>query len=149
MWLHTPNLESIISHFPNAITKLLVKLFSLSLMLMAQCKHFFHEPFVSTTAIAWLIMFEWQHNSLYKWQVLWRMEEKLVCKKDNFGNDRWFFDEDIRLPPLPPGLPHGDRLSYIRNLDLRPDDVIIAGYPRSGKTIETFALQIQISWLTG
>ncbi|XP_025098795.1 sulfotransferase 1A2-like isoform X1 [Pomacea canaliculata] len=60
------------------------------------------------------------------------MEEKLVCKKDNFGNDRWYFDEDIRLPPLPPGLPQGDRLNYIRNLDLRPDDVIIAGYPRSG-----------------
>lgn len=114
---------------------------------MAQCKHFFHEPFVSTTAIAWLIMFEWQHNSLYKWQVFWRIEEKLVCKKDNFGNDRWFFDEDIRLPPLPPGLPQWDRLNYIRNLDLRPDDVIIAGYPRSGKTIETFALQIQISLL--
>lgn len=77
------------------------------------------------------------------------MEEKLVCKKDNFGNDRWFFDEDIRLPPLPPGLPQGDRLNYIRNLDLRPDDVIIAGYPRSGKTIVTFGLQIQISLFTG
>ncbi|XP_025098778.1 sulfotransferase family cytosolic 1B member 1-like isoform X2 [Pomacea canaliculata] len=56
----------------------------------------------------------------------------MVCIKDKFGNDRWFIGEDIRLPPSVENLSLADRLSFIHNFDLRPDDVIVAGYMRSG-----------------
>ncbi|XP_025098776.1 sulfotransferase family cytosolic 1B member 1-like isoform X2 [Pomacea canaliculata] len=55
-----------------------------------------------------------------------------VCIKDKFGNVRWFLGEDIRLPPIIENQSLADRLSFINNFDLRPDDVIIAGYMRSG-----------------
>ncbi|XP_025098768.1 sulfotransferase family cytosolic 1B member 1-like isoform X2 [Pomacea canaliculata] len=55
-----------------------------------------------------------------------------VCIKDKFGNDRWFIGEDIRLSPLKHQLSLADRLRLINTFDLRPDDVIVAGYLRSG-----------------
>ncbi|XP_025098785.1 sulfotransferase family cytosolic 1B member 1-like isoform X2 [Pomacea canaliculata] len=55
-----------------------------------------------------------------------------VCIKDKFGNDRWFLGEDIRLSPLKDELGLADRLRLINTFDLRSDDVIVAGYPRSG-----------------
>ncbi|XP_025098803.1 uncharacterized protein LOC112566694 [Pomacea canaliculata] len=56
-----------------------------------------------------------------------------ICIKDEFGNDRCFLGEDIRLPQFQKdNLSLEDRLRLIHSFDLRPDDVIVAGYPRSG-----------------
>ncbi|XP_025098794.1 sulfotransferase family cytosolic 1B member 1-like isoform X2 [Pomacea canaliculata] len=56
----------------------------------------------------------------------------IVFIKDKFGNDRQCIGEDIRLPPFKGNLSFADRLRLIHNFDLRPDDVIVAGYMRSG-----------------
>ncbi|KAK7469550.1 hypothetical protein BaRGS_00036456, partial [Batillaria attramentaria] len=53
--------------------------------------------------------------------------------KDKFGNDLYFGHAgDIWLPQFP-GLPdYRQHLHFIRHMELRPDDVILTGYPKAG-----------------
>nr|KAG5688473.1 hypothetical protein BaRGS_011911 [Batillaria attramentaria] len=53
--------------------------------------------------------------------------------KDQFGNDLYFGHAGDVWMPLFPHIPDfRQHLQDIRHLELRPDDIIIAGYPKSG-----------------
>lgn len=53
--------------------------------------------------------------------------------KDQFGNDMLFGHAgDVWMPQFPMIPDYRQHLQHIRHLELRPDDVIIIGYPKTG-----------------
>ena len=54
--------------------------------------------------------------------------------KDRYGNDLIFSNGgDIWCPTYPTIVDYRQHLKDIRHLELRKDDIIVAGYPRSGE----------------
>ena len=54
--------------------------------------------------------------------------------KDRYGNDLHFGNGgDVWCPPFPLFDDYRKQLHNIRNLQLRDDDVILTGFPKSGK----------------
>ena len=57
----------------------------------------------------------------------------LLHKTDRFGNDIWLGDSgDVKMAALA-GIDYSTHLSRIRDVELRPDDVILVGFPKSGR----------------
>nr|KAG5703493.1 hypothetical protein BaRGS_020127 [Batillaria attramentaria] len=55
-----------------------------------------------------------------------------VLEKDRFGNDMWFGDKEVRFAALPFIQDYKEQLKTIKEMKLRSDDVLVAGYPKSG-----------------
>lgn len=59
---------------------------------------------------------------------------QLIQLKDKYGNSLNFGNGgDVWLPPFSNIRDYRQHLNNIRHLELEPDDVIIAGFPKSGK----------------
>nr|KAG5703498.1 hypothetical protein BaRGS_020132 [Batillaria attramentaria] len=55
---------------------------------------------------------------------------------DRFGNDMWFGDAgDIKMPPLVIIHDYKKMLQRIKELQLRSDDVLVVGYPKTGTSL--------------
>ena len=68
--------------------------------------------------------------------------------KDRYGNDLGFLNGGDIWVPIFPDIDDDYRqhLKNLRRLELRPDDIIVAGYPRSGWF--TQSRQNQLEYLT-
>ena len=59
---------------------------------------------------------------------------QLLHLKDEFGNDMWFGDTgEVRMAAMTNIEDYAKQLPRIRDVKLRPDDVIVVGYPKSGR----------------
>lgn len=58
--------------------------------------------------------------------------DQLLHVKDQFGNDMWFGDAGAVRVAAVPHVDYRGLLDRIRDFDLRHDDVIVVGYPKSG-----------------
>lgn len=60
--------------------------------------------------------------------------DRFVELKDKFGNKLLFLNAgDVWLGPTPVIEDGRERLEQIKEMDLREDDIIIAGFPKSGR----------------
>ena len=62
------------------------------------------------------------------------MSHQAIVERDNSGHCySYVMAGDIKMAPFPVVRDYAKRLSYVRNVKLRHDDVIIVGYPKSGE----------------
>lgn len=58
----------------------------------------------------------------------------LIVRKDKFGNDIWLGDGgEVIFAPVDCIPDYRKHLQHIRDMQLRADDVLIVGYPKSGQ----------------
>ncbi|KAK7478713.1 hypothetical protein BaRGS_00030017 [Batillaria attramentaria] len=58
---------------------------------------------------------------------------QFVHEKDKYGHDYWYLDGgDVRSAPAGHITDFRQQLTRIKNMELRPDDVIMAAFPKSG-----------------
>ncbi|KAK7497617.1 hypothetical protein BaRGS_00011012, partial [Batillaria attramentaria] len=57
---------------------------------------------------------------------------KFVHLKDKYGNDMWFGHPVVRMPASEDVEDYDKQLQILKDMQLRPDDVITVAYPKSG-----------------
>lgn len=66
--------------------------------------------------------------------------------KDKFGNDLRFGNGgDIWYPPFPLVQDYRQHVKDIRQVELRPDDILVTGFPKTGEVCSCHMLAVQIS----